>query len=216
MAERYQWTQGPYNGQIETVNCETDNDIYFDSGRKCSKQSLMNMMFQINDSEEQSYTGNSLNTFDDEINFGGGKDYGDIGGTIDIPDNLKEAITINSSQVTISSLEKDSVQTVKYIDPYENEKNKTVSNKVEEKSPIAKLFSMQKDESLSTICAPLNLELKWPAQSFIKILTDTFDKELVVNELINYIKEQVNIEKLQNVIDSFIKEETNKMCNIND
>lgn len=211
MAERYQWTQGPYNGQIETVNCEDDNYVYFDSGRRCSKQKMGFMMFQTSDSEETNFFGNSLNTFEDEINMGVGHDYsGDLGVKVDIPDEFKDEVVKTEVQ-----------QIVKPTQTFEAPAAETITIPVspvvvKEESPVAKLLKMQKEESLLTTAEPIHVNLKWPTKQFIEILLNTFEKELVINELLSYMENQINIDNLKETLRSTISVEVNKLCNSND
>ena len=210
MAERYQWTQGPYNGEIEVVNCEDDNYVYFDSGRKCSKQKMGFMMFQTSDSEETNFFGNSLNTFEDEINMGVGHDYsGDLGVKVDIPDEFKDEVVKTEVQQTVKptqTFEAPAVETITV----------PVSATVKEESPVAKLLKMQKEKSLLTTAEPIHVSLKWPTKQFIEILLNTFDKELVINELLSYMENQINIDNLKETLRSTISAEVNKLCNPDD
>lgn len=207
MAERYQWTQGPFNGTIETVNCEDDNYVYFDSGRRCQKQNMSYMMFQTTDAEE---TGNfnfggSLNSFEDEINFGGGKDYTDAGVKIDIPDEFKE-------EVATTPMVSQSANTTNIA----VEQPKVVEDPKVEESPVAKLLNMQKDDSLVLDRQMIALAVKWPTKEFITILLNTFDKEIVLKELSEFIIKQVDVKYLVGAIKEDIADKLNKICEIND
>lgn len=206
MAERYQWTQGPYNGKIETVNCEDDNYVYFDSGRRCPKQSMSYMMFQTTDAEETGNFGGSLNSFEDEIKYGGGKDYADAGVKIDIPDEFKE-------EVSTSPIVSQPVNTATNI-PIEQPK--IVEQPKVEESPVAKLLNMQKDDSLVLDRQMIALAVKWPTKEFITILLNTFDKEVVLKELSEFIVKQVDVEYLVGAIKEDIADKLNKICGIND
>lgn len=209
MAERYQWTQGPYNGQIETVNCEDDNYVYFDSGRRCSKQKMGFMMFQTSDSEETNFFGNSLNTFEDEINMGIGHDYsGDLNLKVDIPEEFKDEVVKAEVQQTVKptqTFETPAVETITL----------PVSVAVKEESPVVKLLKMQKEESLITTAEPIHISLKWPTKQFIEILLNTFDKELVINELYDYMIDQITVENLKRNVESSIMNGIEQLCNIN-
>jgi len=207
MAERYQWTQGPFNGTIETVNCEDDNYVYFDSGRRCQKQNMSYMMFQTTDAEETGNFnfGNSLNSFEDEINFGGGKDYTDAGVKVDIPDEFKEEVSTTPVVSQPANTTNVAVEQPKVVeDP-----------KVEE-SPVAKLLNMQKDDSLVLDRQTIALAVKWPTKEFITILLNTFDKEVVLKELSEFIIKQVDVKYLVGAIKEDIADKLNKICEIND
>lgn len=215
MAERYQWRQGPYNGVIETVNCEDDKYMYFDSGRRVDKEKLNYMMFQTTDSDEDNMFSGGLNTFDDEIKYGTGHDYsGDLGVKINIPEEFKNEISVEKTGPQKITEVKQTKNNVVLADtPIVNTKEEP---KTENVSPVAKLLSIQKEDSLSTIEQPIDIKFNLPNQPFIQILLNTFDKELVKKELISYIKEQIDIKILQNIIYSFIEEKVNKICENND
>jgi hypothetical protein len=209
MAERYQWTQGPHNGQIETVNCEDDNFVYFDSGRRCAKQKLGYMMFQTTDSEEQNFFGNSLNTFEDEIKYGTTHDYGgDLGITVDIPDEFKDEV--------IKTETPQNIETTKTVELQPQIIATVPEVSAKEESPVAKLLNMQKQDSLIVTAEPIHINLRWPTKQFIEILLNTFDRELVINELSNYMEKQINIDSLKDTLKFTISTEVNKLCNSND
>ncbi|WP_296864366.1 hypothetical protein [uncultured Methanobrevibacter sp.] len=199
MAERYQWTQGPYNGQIEVVNCEDETCVYFDSGRRCSKEMMQYMMFQISDSEDNNYFSGSLNTFEDEIQNGSGKDYsGNIDVNIDI-EQIKDSITQENIQ------QKQTVIT-------NNTSSSATVKREEDISPILKLLNMQKEDSLKKIENNLTISLNWPSDDFVKILINTFDKNMVVSELTSYMEKQINFDNIKENIKTLITEEINKLC----
>jgi len=210
MAERYQWTQGPYNGEIEVVNCEDDNYVYFDSGRRCAKAKMGYMMFQTSDTDDANGFGSGFNAFEDEIKYGTGHDYsGDLGIKVDIPDEFKDAVVAETVQTVEATKKVEPQPQIIMTAPAEPEK-------VKEESPVAKLLNMQKEESLLATAEPIHVNLKWPTKQFIEILLNTFDRELVINELSTYMENQINIDNLRETLKSTISAEVNKLCNPND
>lgn len=210
MAERYQWTQGPHNGEIEVVNCEDDNYVYFDSGRRCAKAKMGHMMFQTSDTDDANGFGSGFNAFEDEIKYGTGHDYsGDLGIKVDIPDEFKEAVVKETVQTVEATKTVEPQPQIIMTAPAEPEK-------VKEESPVAKLLNMQKEESLLATAEPIHVNLKWPTKQFIEILLNTFDRELVINELSTYMENQINIDNLRETLKSTISAEVNKLCNPND
>lgn len=208
MAERYQWTQGPYNGKIETVNCEDDNYIYFDSGRRCSKENLLTMMFQTTDSSEATPYSGSLNTFDDEINFGGGHDYsGDLGIKMNIPDDVKSEMTI--VEKTANTAKQETPQIVAPQETIVIQKPK----KEEKQSPIKMLLDMQNANSLVSKQQTITINFDWPSNDFIKILSTTFDSESVKNELTKYLLDQTSTDGIYELIKNMVSEEIDKVMN---
>ena len=47
----YQWTYGQRSGRVEVYNAESEDSVYFDSGRFVAKDQLQSQLMEINESE---------------------------------------------------------------------------------------------------------------------------------------------------------------------
>lgn len=225
MAEIYQWTEGPYKGKTEILNCETETSVFFNSGRSCNKEELNYKMVQLPDQEDFDHTmnQNGFMGFDEEM-FNPSNDYGIEDDAFLSTLNVNSIDDNGNVQVDHSNTPQTNAQTQNDVTPFtsHNEKkneqpkkpnttNETIKTNV--KSPIRNLLDLQKEDSLENRVLTLNIPLKYPSDSIIKLLHNTFDCDDVKNEIVNYLNDQINKDKLISEIKDSILSQINEIIN---
>lgn len=220
MAERYKWLDGPYKGVTETLNCETETSIFFNSGRCCEKTEINNKMIQISDSQELGHTMNQQGFmgWDEENNFSG-DDYGiddndflsninveniDDNGNVQISHTKPKKQNPQEQQITNEKVEKKQPQ---------KQEVKEIKTETKEITPIRNLLNLQKDDSLINKTLDFSINLQYPSDDIIKLLCNTFGEDDVKNELINYLNDQIVVDKLISEIKDSILSKINEIIN---